>query len=273
MRQFRIIFGLTILSIVFSLSAFAVSAPQIFKPVANDASLRPLIQWNPVKNADSYSLKLKSVDSTTGVSTTIEEATITAPTNSYRPTTTLTANNYYLIILRAIDGAEQSDKTKLNFQAKDKFIVLGHTLFGHNGTGTFDTFTRYVFLVLSPNTFATGNIWVTGASFFLQQGAIITGFSITLIDDTASDSICFLSKSMFGGDLAIVGPGSLLDPASNIVTSGSDISARTFDLAYDLTDTTTLAEATIDNNNAHYQVDLDLAQDHDLDRVIIRYID
>lgn len=269
MRQFRIIFGLTILSIVFSLPAFAVSAPQIFKPVANDASLRPLIQWNPVKNADSYSIKLKSVDPTTGVSTTIETATIAAPANSYRPTATLTAGSYYLVVLRAIDGSEQSDKTKFYFQANDKFIVLGHTLFDNNGSGAFDVYNRVGFLVLDSNTFASGSAWITGTSFVLPQGAIITGFSITLIDDTGVDSNVFLVKSEFGGNFQVIGESS----NTNILTSGTDTSARTFSLTYDLTDTTTLTEATIDNNNAHYQVDLNLSQDHDLDRVIVRYID
>ncbi len=263
MRKILLAIGIVLFT---SLQAMAIKQPHIITPDPNDVSLRPLITWAPVEDAASYSLKVKEVAST-GETVTIETATITAPTTDYRLTTTLTAGSYYKIILQAIDSdSTDSDKEKLYFQAKDKVLTIGQTEFGNNGFGTFDDYERIGFFVLDSATIAETATFITGASFSLPGGSIITGFSIILVDNTASETTLFLVKSTSSVSFEIIGEGS----NTTITTSGTDASARTFSLDYDLTDPTTLAEATVEK--AFYQIDLNLALSHELRGVVIRYI-
>ncbi len=159
-------------------SAFAIGIPKIRKPSADNVSLKPTFYWGPIKNAGSYTYKLKQLNDDGTTLATLETGTATAPNTAFTVTDTLTVNTHYVLILRAVDGTtgEQSTKEKFYFQANDKKVIITHANFvEHDGNNIFSRGTSGTMGIVT-NAAAFG--YIAHAQVTLPDFATITGFSV-----------------------------------------------------------------------------------------------
>ena len=258
MKKILILFGI---SLFISLNTMAVKQPHIVKPLADNASLKPLVVWTPIEDADSYSVKLKEINTATGLSATLETTSIAAPTTSYRPAATLTAGNFYMLVIRAIDGAEQSDKEKLYFQAKDKKLIIGDVDFEATLPST-DLVSRAVVFFPVGYAIATSGTFLANSEVKLPDGAIITALKMRLdVNAATSNTVLLFRQALDGSVYETFGSA-----ASSTITAAS-----TFDLitSADLDATKT----TVDNTTYQYFLFLSLTDTNIFAYVEIDYID
>lgn len=244
-----------------SLNAYSIGKPDLIKPSSDQVSLRSEFVVRNVPNAVSYEFKLRRIEPSTGLSTTVEKEIVTG-TNKHRFDTELTDGDYYKLIIRAIDGlGTKSERVHFYFQAKEKCLIIGHAQLHNNGV-TNQTYDRLE-TDLASSTEAKSTLWVSGVSFSLPDGAIITGLKVQMIDNTSSDSEIYLARSAFGEADNI--PNQLGNRVSSNNTSES---SREFSKTYAEED-----DMIIDNDNYHYQVNVVLAKNHKIERIKITYVD
>lgn len=253
MKKMRI-YVLYILLIMFVPHLFAIGMPKIIHPSDPDkVCTSPTFRWSPVKNAVSYSYKLKelNVDGTTA--SVVTEGTVAAPTTSLT-VSSLTVSSTYKLILRAIDGASvQSTKEKFYFYTVDTNVVITHAqLVDRSDTvpasaairsyGRNDVF-------FSPSSNYSGaispvdvNNYAGHAQVILPDGATITGFKARYRDSSTINSL--------GIELVRFPKTTMLSESISFITS--DIAGTT-----SLTQTSgTLDTSTVvvDNKNYFYEL-------------------
>ena len=261
MRTIKAVFTLMFLFSQLQCS-FAIGKPDIIKPDADTASLRPKFVFRPVKNAVSYQYKLKEIDSSTGEATKIEVDTVTA-TNQFRVTSTLIAGKYYRMIIRAIDSnSVKSDKEKLYFQAKDKYVLVRDAAFEGIDEGLSDYGQRYKMSLPQAYIKAAGGPYKANANVDLPDGAIITGFTSYWRSNDANYTLVefFRQKPDFS------------ETAESIATSNSDgvtIDTDSITVSTDLDSD----KSTIDNDTYNYMIRLTLYNSHYFYKAKITYID
>lgn len=194
---------LSCLLFVIQLPLSAIGTPQVISPASDNVSLRPTFVISQIKNAVSYSYKLKQFNGDGDLSM-LDQGTLITPTLSFTVTDTLAVNTNYVLILRAQDGSGgQSSKGKFYFRAIDKKVMVTESQILET-TSTGSPYQRFF-------SGKYGTI-VAGASDFegvaqvdLPDGSVITGFGVRHVDESVSgDNIFFLlrvSKSDLTNDM------------------------------------------------------------------------
>lgn len=250
-------------------SGYAIGKPEVLSPTSDDVSLRPKITLTPVKNAASYSYKLKQVDASTGQKITdVESGTVTG-TNQFRITTTLTAGNYYKLTLRAVNASNvKSDKVKFYFQAKDKHIYVAESELALI-TET-QNFTRAGLLIPTGWIYASADLFAT-ANFKLPDGAIITRITAALKENDASDkSTVVFSRIQRDGETHGFFQQAVQDEIATISTDDSADSEDQRVFTATISDDSTL---TVNNDSYQYYLYVWLINSHRFYYAKIHYID
>ncbi len=261
MKKIKIFCAIVWISIIISIPVFAIKPPHITRPAVNDVSLQPLVVWNPVQGAISYSVKLKEINTSTGASTTIETGATAASTTSYRPTVTLTAGNFYFIVITAVGNNEQSTKEKLYFQAKDKKLIIGDTEFEGIPPDDDNFITRLIGAGpdISAYTRASGGNFNANVKVILPDGAIITGLKTTWANGATPSVIVLQRQALNVTDNTTVASVTSTNTTPNFITAASTNVDAT--------------KTTVDNTTYQYFLFLALANGNGFATAEISYVD
>ncbi len=177
-------------------NVFGIGTPKVIHPSDPDkVCTSPTFRWSPVKNAVSYSYKLKELNTDGTTASVVTEGTIPAPTTSLTVSSLLVSSTYVLI-LRAMDGSSvQSTKEKFYFYTVYTNVVITHAELVDRISSTAGSYDRNtVFFDLS--TIYSGAIGVTGggnyaghAQVVLPDGVTITGFKARYRDSSTVNSL------------------------------------------------------------------------------------